>query len=289
MAQVLKDPFVHFLVLGLGLFALFALVSDDALTDARIIEVDDEALRGFVQNRSQASATGAAARLDTLSDAARERLIDDYVREEALYRQALALGMDKTDYVIKRRLVQSIEFITEDLANSVPAASGADLEEHFEANRERYAIEPSVTFTHVFFDAARHSAKRARELVTTKLTALNRAQVPFAQAPAHGDRFLYLVNYVEREPAFIASHFGEPMAQALFDLTPDERTWVGPFESPYGQHVVLLIRNVEGRDPQFAEVAARVRDDVETAASLALKNQAIQAIVNTYEVKRRFP
>ena len=289
MAQVLKDPFVHFLVLGLGLFALFALVSDDALTDARIIEVDDEALRGFVQNRSQASATDAAARLDTLSDAARERLIDDYVREEALYRQALALGMDKTDYVIKRRLVQSIEFITEDLANSVPAASVADLEEHFEANRERYAIEPSVTFTHVFFDAARHSAKRARELATTKLTALNRAHVPFAQAPGHGDRFLYLVNYVERRPAFIASHFGEPMAQALFDLAPDERTWVGPFESPYGQHVVLLIRNVEGRDPQFAEVAARVRDDVETAASLALKNQAIQALVDTYEVKRRVP
>ena len=289
MAQVLKDPFVHFLVLGLGLFALFALVSDDALTDARIIEVDDEALRGFVQNRSQASATDAAARLDTLSDAARERLIDDYVREEALYRQALALGMDKTDYVIKRRLVQSIEFITEDLANSVPAASVADLEEHFEANRERYAIEPSVTFTHVFFDAARHSAKRARELATTKLAELNRARVPFAQAPGHGDRFLYLVNYVERRPAFIASHFGEPMAQALFDLAPDERTWVGPFESPYGQHVVLLIRNVEGRDPQFAEVAARVRDDVETAASLALKNQAIQALVDTYEVKRRVP
>ena len=289
MAQVLKDPFVHFLVLGLGLFALFALVSDDTLTDARIIEVDDEALRGFVQNRSQASATGAAARLDTLSDAARERLIDDYVREEALYRQALALGMDKTDYVIKRRLVQSIEFITEDLANSVPAASVADLEEHFEANRERYAIEPSVTFTHVFFDAARHGAERARELATTKLAELNRARVPFAQAPGHGDRFLYLVNYVERRPAFIASHFGEPMAQALFDLAPDERTWVGPFESPYGQHVVLLIRNVEGRDPQFAEVAARVRDDVETAASLALKNQAIQALVDTYEVKRRVP
>ena len=284
MAQVLKDPFVHFLVLGLGLFVLFALVSDDALTDARLIEVDEEALREFLQNRS-----GAAARLDTLSDAARERLIDDYVREEALYRQALALGMDKTDYVIKRRLVQSIEFITEDLANSVPAASVADLEEHFEANRERYAIEPSVTFTHVFFDAARHSAKRARELATTKLAELNRARVPFVQAPAHGDRFLYLVNYVERRPAFIASHFGEPMAQALFDLTPDGRTWVGPFESPYGQHVVLLIRKVEGRAPQFAEVAARVRDDVERAASLALKNQAVQAIVDTYEVNRRVP
>ena len=290
MAQVLKDPLVHFLAVGLGLFALFALVSDDASTDAWVIEVDEEALREFVQNRSQASTRGAAAaRLDALSDAARERLVDDYVREEALYRHALALSMDKTDYVIKRRLVQAMEFITEDLASRVPAASVADLEEHFQANRERYAIEPSVTFTHVFFDAARHGAERARELATTKLAELNRARVPFAQAPGHGDRFLYLVNYVERRPAFIASHFGEPMAQALFDLAPDERTWVGPFESPYGQHVVLLIRNVEGRDPQFAEVAARVRDDVETAASLALKNQAIQALVDTYEVKRRVP
>ena len=117
--SVLRDPLIHFLVLGLGLFLLFELVaSDEAAYDSKVIDVDREALLTFVQYRSRAfQPQAAAARLDGMSEEEVERLVRDYVREEALHREALALGMDKNDYVIKRRMIQSIEFITDDFAN----------------------------------------------------------------------------------------------------------------------------------------------------------------------------
>ncbi len=85
--------------------------SDEAAYDSKVIDVDREALLTFVQYRSRAFQPQAAAtRLDGMSEEEVERLVRDYVREEALHREALALGMDKNDYVIKRRMIQSIEF-----------------------------------------------------------------------------------------------------------------------------------------------------------------------------------
>jgi hypothetical protein len=278
MKKILKDPLVHFLVLGLGLFVLFDLIaSDDAAYDSRVINVDRDSLLTFVQYRSRAfEPQAAAARLDGLSEDELERLISDYVREEALHREAKALGVDKNDYIIKRRMIQSIEFITDGFVTAAVDVSDDDIAAHYEANREDYYISPFVTFTHVFFDGERHSRVEALALATAKLAELNRQQVP------------YFVNYVERDPQFVASHFGLPMAEEVFVLESSDSTWHGPFESEYGMHLILLTRKAEGRYPELAEIEAVVRDDAERDASAALKDKAIQAIVDTYEVRRSY-
>jgi hypothetical protein len=140
MKKILKDPLVHFLVLGLGLFVLFDLVaSDDAAYDSKVIDVDRDALLTFVQYRSRAfQPQAAAARLDSMSEEELERLISDYVREEALHREAKALGVDKNDYIIKRRMIQSIEFITDGFVTAAVDVSDDDIAAHYEANRENY-------------------------------------------------------------------------------------------------------------------------------------------------------
>jgi len=213
---------VHFLVLGLGLFVLFDLVaSDEAAYDSKVINVDRDALLTFVQYRLRAfQPKAAAARLDGMSEAELERLISDYVREEALHREALALGMDKNDYIIKRRLIQSIEFITDDLASVAVEVADEDVQAYFDANREDYYVDPFVTFTHVFFNNERHGREVSLALATAKLAELNGQRVPFSNATRHGDRFPYFVNYVERGPQFVISHFGAPMAEAVFALAP---------------------------------------------------------------------
>ena len=112
---ILRDPLLHFLAAGLLIFGLFDVLSPDE-ADQRddLILVDRAALLTFVQYRMRAFEPElAAARLDGLSDLERERLIADYVREEALHREALALGMDSGDYIIKRRLIQKVEFLAQ--------------------------------------------------------------------------------------------------------------------------------------------------------------------------------
>ena len=287
MPKVLIDPLGHFLVLGLALFGLFAWVAKDEGSSDTVIEVDRPAILTHIQYHARAfSPDAAAAHLDGMSDRELDRLIDSFVREEALYREALSLGMDQTDHVIKHRLVQSIEFITDDLALRTTEVSDDELETYFEANRERYRIEPTVTFTHVFFNSERHGAEEARNLATEKLAELNRDRVPFTDAPGHGDRFLYLVNYVERTEDLVASHFGDEMAAAVFALVADDANWVGPLQSRYGQHLVLLTGRTVERNPELAEVEARVRADAERETAEKRRDAAIETLVDTYEVRR---
>ena len=289
MKRLLKDPLGHFLLLGLGLFVLFAWVSkNEPPIDDSVIEVDREALLAYIQYHAQAFSPEAAAQhFDALSAEELERLVDAFVREEALYREALALGMDKTDHVIKHRLVQSIEFITDDLALRLTEVTDADLEAYYQANRDRYAIEPTVTFTHVFFNAERHGAEQALALAEEKLAELNRDRVPFAEAPGHGDRFLYFVNYVGRTTDLVASHFGGDMAKTVFELDPEQADWTGPFESRYGQHLVLLTAKTEYRLPELDEVRSRIQADAEREAAESRRDAAFARLIDTYDIRRR--
>lgn len=290
MRKILKDPLVHFLAIGLCLFVLFDLVaSDDAAYDSKVIDVDRDSLLTFLQYRARAFEPGLAEeRLDNMSDVELERLISDYVREEALHRQALALGVDKNDYVIKRRMIQSIEFITDGFVTAAVEVSDKDVADYYESNREKYYIDPYATFTHVFYNGERRGRDAAMALAQETLVDLNAQQVAFNEAPRYGDRFPFFLNYVERDPSFVASHFGDQTAQDIFDLEPSESMWYGPFDSEFGVHLVMLARKNEGRYPDLSEIEAAVRDAVEREAIAEQKNKAIQAIVDTYEVRTSF-
>jgi parvulin-like peptidyl-prolyl isomerase len=208
------------------------------------------------------------------------------VREEALYREALSLGLDKNDYVIKRRMIQSVEFITDGFISAQTEVSEEDARAYYETHRGDYYVEPSVTFTHVFFDAERHGRDRADELAAQKLAQLNAERVSFTEAPQHGDRFLYLLNYVERVPDFVESHLGAELREAIFALAPDEHTWVGPFKSQYGSHLVLLVKKTEGSYAAFEDVEDLVRQDAERAVTEEKQAEAIDVIIESYEIRR---
>lgn len=287
MRRFLKEPLAHFLAAGLGLFVLFGLVNrESTATDPKVIPVDRDALLTFIQYRIKAfNPELAEEKLRSLSSDELQRLIDDYVREEVLYREAVALDLGKDDYVIRRRLVQKLEFITEGFAEASVEIDDAAMRRYFDANKRDYYVEPYVTFTHVFFDAEKRSREEARALAETKLSELNRNATPFSDAPRHGDRFPYHVNYVERTPEYVSSHFGDPMAKALFELEPNDLVWRGPFDSPYGVHLVLLITNQPGRDPELREIEGRVREDARRAMIQEKTEEAIAEIVETYDVR----
>lgn len=287
MTKLLREPLVHFLAIGVALFVLFDLVApEDSDLDSRTIVVDRDALLTFIQFRSKAfNPDVAAAKLDALQEAELDRLVKDYVREEALHREALALGMDQNDYVIKQRLIQSIQFITNGFVNAAVDVSDEEVAEYYEANRDDYYVDPYATFTHVFFGSDRHGREQARQLAESKLAELNEQRVPFSESTQHGDRFLYNVNYVERTQDFVASHFGTPMAEAVFALEPDGERWHGPIESAYGYHLVMLTKRTDGFYPPLDEIKDAVREDALRLALISANDKAVQAIIDTYDVR----
>ena len=173
MKRFLKEPLVHFLAAGLGLFVLFGVINrGEQDSDPNVVVVDHDALLTFVQYRIKAfNPELAEKKLAALSDEELERLVDDYVREEVLHREALAIGLDEDDYVIRRRLVQKLEFITEGLTEASIEVDEAALRRYFDANKTDYYVESFVTFTHIFFQTEDRPLDKARAL----LAALERA------------------------------------------------------------------------------------------------------------------
>ncbi len=287
MPLFFRQPLVVFLLCGVGLFFLYDLVAGDEGSAQSEIRVNRESLLTFLQYRAKRfDANWAAAYLDSLDQKALEAVIDQFVREEALYREAQLLQLARDDYIIKQRLIQKVEYIAEAVSERVAEISEDELAAYFNENREKYGIEAVMTFTHIFFDSGGRGEEEAKRLAEQQYNKLQSEPVSFDQAGRYGDRFLYHTNYVARSHDFVASHFGGPMANALFQLPADITRWRGPFRSNYGYHLVLVSESQPARMPALEEVAARVKEDLIREKKRQMTSSAIDAIVATYRVER---
>ncbi len=287
-----RDPLVHFLIAGLLLFALLSWLAPED-EDQRDIVVDRDRLLTFIQYRTKVFQPELAEkRLQGLSPKERDNLIEDYVEEEALYREAISMGLEGDDYVIRRRMVQKLEFITQGFVEQDLSLTDQQLSNYFSDNQQDYYIDPSITFTHVFLSQEKNlqSGAASEDLsaqAQSLLKELHDRQVSFSQAIGYGDRFPFHVNYVERTPDFIASHFGQSFADEVFALDDDPVLWYGPFQSSYGLHLVKVSERLEGRLPELEEVKAIVAQDFRQAKIREHQQAAIQEIVAQYNIIER--
>ena len=284
--RLFKDPLLHFLLLGGALFLVFDALNPIALDDPRVIAVDRARLLTYMQQRAkQFDEPRFNAALDRLPAEQLQTLIDDYRREEALYREAKALNLDANDAVARQRLIQQVTYITRGVIDAGIQLDEQALRDYHQANRARYQEPANITFTHVYFSVDRHGKEKARALALEVLNMLKRQQVPFHQGLSYGDRFLYHANYVNKEADLVASHFSAEMQAALFAATPSNNEWQGPFESAYGMHVAMITNRNEARDPSFEELAGRVQQDALQAQVQAQLQKAITSIVEAYTFK----
>lgn len=278
LTRLFKEPLFLFLLLGAGLFAL-GVVRDGQ--EQRTIIVDRAALLSHIENQTgRYDRTAAESRLQAMTPAARNQLINDYIREEALHREALARGFVQEDYVIRRRLVQKVEFLAEAAAREIEAPLESDLLAYFEANKSRYSQPPRLTFTHVYLRDA-ESGEAA-----LLLAALNRESVPATEAGQYGDRFAYFLNYVDRDQAFVASHFGDDMASRLFAADVGD-VWVGPFESPHGAHLVRVMKKTAATTPTFTTIRQSVEIEYMAEQQRLARDRYLAELVSAYEVDSR--
>lgn len=281
LAALLKDPLTHFLAAGLALFALGS-ATKPAQEGVTEIVVDRAALLAHIQYRSKAFEPGAAEALfDSLNADARKSLIDDYVREEALDREAIALGLDAGDYVIRQRRVQKAEFLAEAAAQP-GEPSPAEVEAYFAANAARYASPPAATLTHVFVSAKERSQEEALAAALALLDQLKKDGAGFEDAPRYGDRFLFHKNYVERTDDYIRSQLGPLATTAAFDPATPLGEWSGPYASEHGEHLIFVTARAPARIPPLEEIEEIVRADLIEERRQQAIDAAIDTIVKRY-------
>jgi hypothetical protein len=254
--------------------------------DDRTIVVDRGSLITFMQYRSNAFEEAVFSKqFDELSETQVQALVDQYVREEALYREALALGLEKEDYIIRQRLIQKLEFLIGDTAAAEATPTQAQLEEFFTKNQQDYTEPPVYTFTHVFLDAEKRGREAAHEAAVRMLVTLNRDRAPFDAASSRGDRPLFFQNYVDRTRDFVVSHMGEELTSALDQVEPSASIWRGPYPSPYGWHLILMTARRAARLPAIAEIQERVTEDYQRIATDRARRRAVDELVAKYQLR----
>jgi hypothetical protein len=271
--KLLRDPLLHFITLGAVLFGIYALASGLLQRDdARRIEIGPsqvEFLTGTFERQ-----WGRPPTPQELGG-----LIDSRVREEVLYREALAVGLDRDDTVVRRRMVQKIEMLTQDLA-LLADPTEAELRSYFEERREDYRIPPHLSFSHVYFNADRRGDSVEDD--AWRVLAELRAEAPTPhRAPERGDATMIDSDYVQARPDEVRRLFGERFAEALFELEPG---WQGPVVSGYGLHLVYVGERIESRVPEFQEVRDRLVDDFNRVRRERAADALYESLAERYEV-----
>jgi len=288
LKRLARDPLLHFLVAGGLLFAIFRALhgpETTATADDRTIPVDRPALLRFMQYRAMAfQPEYFDAQFTAMSSQEKSRLIDEYVREEALVREATSMGLADGDYVIRRRMAQKMYYLMDDTATQSFAPGEAALQEYFLAHQDRYRVAPTMTFTHVFVDNEMKRQDGAEAVAQRLKRELESRKAGFDDAPAYGDRFPYLKNCVKRTPDFIESQFGADFTSALAGLEPSSH-WQGPIKSSYGYHLILLTQRDAAYLPKLADIAGEVKGDLLRDTIAAFRETAINDLTRRFTVK----
>jgi peptidyl-prolyl cis-trans isomerase C len=271
----LREPLVHFVALGLLLFVLDRALGSrsDAVGPLTRIEITEGEVR-------QLSAAWTAQWQRPPTPEELRNLVAARVREEILYREALSLGLDKDDTIVKRRLAQKMEFLADD-ASAVREPGREELRAWYATHGERFALPARVSFHHFYFSPDRRGPRAAEDAARARAT-LGRAPVGAAAAARAGDPFMFQDTYLDRTPEQIAAVFGTQFALAVARVQP--RAWSEPLESGLGWHLVWIDSSVPGRVPPL--------EDVEPAAKAAwiddqraeARQRAFAALATRYQV-----
>lgn len=244
--SLLRQPLFQFLVLGVVLFGLYAIFGQKQEAESKEIVITNQqiALLATMWEKQW-------RRPPTPQEM--QGLVESFIREEVLYREALAMGLDRDDTVVRRRLAQKIEFLAQDLATQGEPGD-AELRTFFAENSERFEIPATVTFTHVYLNLDERS-----EAVFDDADRILGALRAGADPNQQGDRFMLQSRYVGLDRQGVARNFGSQFADSIFALTSDD--WEGPVQSGYGLHLVRIEGREEAYLPPFEEVRLRVRDE----------------------------
>lgn len=266
LRRLSREPLLHFLILGAMLFGVYGWLNREGFAGSNEIVVSR------VQTANlRAQFERVWQRQPTKPELA--GLIDNWVREEVFYREALTMGLDRDDPVVRRRLQQKVEFILDSAVPEAPTAR--ELQEWLDKHPDAYRIEGKYTLRQVYFDPARHGATLVGDM-DRALRELNSGR------PVNGDATM-LPAEMSADATEIARTFGKEFEASLHALPLG--TWQGPVRSGFGLHLVRLTERAPPRTPNLDEVRAAVERDVMHQRTQEASEAVYKRLLTNYRVR----
>lgn len=269
--RLLKEPLLHFLALAGIVFLAYGFMNrfqagkpdEIVVTSSRVDRI---------------AAQFSAVWQRPPSSAELKNLIDDYVKEEILVREALALGLDKDDTIIRRRLRLKMDFLNTAESESL-TPTDSELEDYLAANPGRFAIDPAYAFEQVLLSSDRHPGRIDQDAAAVLQVLRTKVSVDPVEL---GDATLLPFRLELTSRMAIGAVFGSAFADALDGIAPGQ--WAGPVESDYGLHLVRVTEHRAGRVPALAEVRAAVEREWASDRRKALDDQRLAELLARYRI-----
>lgn len=269
MIRFLREPLVQFLLLGAALFSLYALVAKDADTRRDRIVIDAGQVTRLAQQFQRTW-------MRPPSRAELDGLIEDHVQEEILYREALALGLDRDDLVIRRRLRQKMDFLNQDIVEQRQPTE-AELQAFFNTHQDKFRLPERLSFSQVYVNPGKRGPDSLQQAATI-LADLNRN----APAASLGDATLLPGEMNGSTPGEIAKIFGDEFSAAIEKIPVSG--WAGPITSSYGLHLVRVTARESGKTPLFADVRPIVEREWSAERRVEANRAFYAALRKRYEI-----
>ena len=268
----MREPLLHFLVIGAVLFLVFAQMNGTATKNNNdiIITKSDLDLLAYKWLKS-------AGRPPT--ELEREQQLKRYIREQVLYREAVAMGLDKNDVIVRQRLAKKMEYLFNDLS-FVPEPTEAELVSFLDEHAKKFTRPAEITFSQIFFDPNLRDQNINND--AEELLAQLKENTKEVDTINLGDRSLLPYTVSNEREKQLASMFGEAFAKQAFLLPVN--SWQGPIDSEYGAHLIYINSRIEAKLPPLAEIRERITREWRSAKQKAANELFYKSLHQRYKV-----
>jgi hypothetical protein len=269
---LLREPLLHFLVIGVGLFFLFSQINNTQVeTDHRII---------ITQANLDRLATLWLKRMGRPPSAQeREQQLEHYIREQVLYREAMTMGLDQDDVIVSRRLAQKMEYLFNDLS-FIPEPSETELVTFLSEHASQFTLPATITFSQIFLDPRERNQEINKD--AEQLLEQLKETKTIVDTINLGDRSLLPYKFTEERQNEINSMFGAAFTNQVFSLPIS--SWQGPVASEYGLHLIYITARTENRLPSLAEIRERVASEWRSTKQHEANEIFYQSLFQRYEI-----
>lgn len=271
LTTLLREPLLHFLLIGGVLFAAYNLQNKGLVENNRIVisEAETDRLIALWEKKR--------LRLPTQDEL--QGLIEQQIREEVMYREALAMGLDQNDSIVRRRLAQKVEFISADLA-ALAEPTETELSNYLSAHSEQFSFPARIDFVQIFINPDKHEAN-VQEYINNLLNELSQAGEN-SDITTLGDSLMLDQQYKQATEHDISRLFGKEFTSKLFTLPVGG--WQGPIQSGYGLHLVRIGNKTENQLPELNAVREKVHAEWQAQQRRDMDKAFYESLRQRYEI-----